>query len=128
MHSSNSVLDRKKLDHGVYRLATLKSGLRCLNDEMSENLADSVLDNYRLWSNESGSNHIDFTYGVLYGTEKLSNKKDWHILRKISEKLENSMILLPDKQWFCKFVENGITVDVTVRTGLYWWRYLGGDL
>lgn len=74
MHTSNSALDGKRLDPEVYHLATLKSGPRCLNDEMSENFADAIIGNYSFWSNESGRNRIDFTYGVLYGTEKLSNK------------------------------------------------------
>ncbi|MCI5120679.1 MAG: hypothetical protein D3908_05715 [Candidatus Electrothrix sp. AUS4] len=37
------------------------------------------------------------------------------------------MTALPDNQWNCQFVDNGITVDVTVRIGLDWWRYLGGE-
>ena len=36
----------------------------------------------------------DFTYGVLYGTKKQSNKKDWHILRNIFEKLPADEITL----------------------------------
>jgi hypothetical protein len=128
MHSSNSALDGKRLDDGIYHLATLKSGPRCLNDEMSENFADAVLGNYQSWSRESGADTIDFSYGVLYGTEKLSNKKDWHILRNIKKKCGDSLTISPDKQWTCQFVENGITVDVTVRIGLDWWNHLGGSL
>ena len=128
MHTSNSALDGRRLDSGVYRLATLKSGPRCLNDEMSENFADAVLGNYQSWSRESGCDRLDFTYGVLYGTEKLSNKKDWHILRNIKQKCGNTLTVSPDNQWACQFVANGITVDVTVRIGLDWWWHLGGEL
>lgn len=128
MHTSNSALDGKRLDHEAYHLATLKSGPRCLNDEMSENFADAILTNYQSWSRESGSNRIDFTYGVLYGTEKLSNKKDWHILRNVKEKCGDALTISPDKQWTCQFVENGITVNVAVRIGLDWWEHLGGEL
>lgn len=43
MHSANSALDGKQLALPVLKAATLKSGPRCLNDEMSENFADNVL-------------------------------------------------------------------------------------
>jgi len=128
MHTSNSALDGKRLDSDVYHLATLKSGPRCLNDEMSENFADAILANYSSWSSESDRRRIEFTYGVLYGTEKLSNKKDWHILRNIKQKSGPSLTISPDGQWACQFVQNAITVDVTVRIGLDWWHHLGGDL
>lgn len=128
MHTSNSALDGKRLDSTTYHLATLKSGPRCLNDEMSENFADAIVNNYRSWANEAGVNKIDFTYGVLYGTPKLSNKKDWHILRKVKEKIGEFSTHPPDDQWTCQFSANHITVDVTVRIGLDWWRHLGGEL
>lgn len=128
MHSPNSALDGRRLDGDIYHLATLKSGPRCLNDEMSEYFADAVLGNYEFWARESGSNRVDFTYGVLYGTEKLSNKKDWHILRNIKQKCGGSLTVDPDSQWTCQFRKRGITVDVTVRIGLDWWRHLGGEL
>lgn len=128
MHSSNSALDGKRVDEEVYHLATLKSGPRCLNDEMSENFADAILGHYQSWANESSRNHIDFTYGVLYGTEKLSNKKDWHILRNIKQKVGADLTASPDGKWFCQFNASGITVDVTVRIGLDWWEHLGGEL
>ena len=128
MHTSNSALDGKRLDGETYHLVTLKSGPRCLNDEMSENFADAILANYPTWSRESGANRIDFTYGVLYGTEKLSNKKDWHILRNIQQKCGDALTVSPDNQWICRFVAHGIEVNVTVRIGLDWWTYLGGEL
>lgn len=43
MHTANSALDGKQVAGTSLRAATLKSGPRCLNDGMSENLADSVL-------------------------------------------------------------------------------------
>ncbi len=79
-------------------LATLKSGPRCLNDEMSANLADDILINFREWAETAKVREIDFTYGVLYGTKKQSNKKDWHILRNIKEKLSKANLLVsPDR-------------------------------
>lgn len=128
MQTKNSALDGKKKEPEIYRLVTLKSGPRCLNDEMSENFADAVLNNYKDWAHEAGVSKIDFTYGVLYGTEKLSNKKDWHILRNIKEKAEDMISVDPRKQWSCQFNQNDIIVDVTIRIGLDWWRHLGGDL
>lgn len=128
MHTSNSALDGARIDGGIYRLATLKSGPRCLNDEMSENFADSVLGNYQAWAKESGVNKIDFTYGVLYGTQRLSNKKDWHILKNIRNKAGAAMTVSPDEKWTCQFRNQGISVDVTVRIGLDWWEHLGGEL
>lgn len=128
MHTANSALDGKKKETDVYRLATLKSGPRCLNDEMSENFADAIIGNYREWAGESELSHIDFTYGVLYGTQKLSNKKDWHILRNIKEKNAEALTISPDHQWHCQFIEDDITVDVSVRIGLDWWEHLGGEL
>lgn len=128
MHTSNSALDGKRLDSDAYHLATLKSGPRCLNDEMSENFADAILANYSSWAGESDRRRIDFTYGVLYGTEKLSNKKDWHILRNIKQKSGAALTISPDGQWSCQFELNAVTVDVTVRIGLDWWQHLGGNL
>src|SRR5699024_9986011 len=77
---------------------------------------------------ESKRKHIDFTYGVLYGTLKQSNKKDWHILRNIKEKGGKILTTSPDNRWSCQFKNDGIEVDVTVRVGVDWWDYLGGDL
>ena len=68
MHSANSALDGKKIEPDVLKLATLKSGPRCLNDEMSANFADDIVNNVEHWANEAQVKNIDFTYGVLYGT------------------------------------------------------------
>ncbi len=127
MHSINSALDGKKQEDGLFRLATLKSGPRCLNDEMSENFADAIINNYFSWASEANVTHIDFTYGVLYGTKKQSNKKDWHILRNIKEKYLSAITIDPSKRWNCQFQDQGIAVDVAVRIGLDWWEHLGGE-
>jgi len=109
MHSTNSALDGRSLDGDVLKLATLKSGPRCLNDEMSENLADAVIGNATAWASEEGVKRIDFTYGVLYGTPKLSNKKDWHILRNIREKLADTEVTQqPDDRWDCAFRKGAV--------------------
>jgi hypothetical protein len=93
---------------------------------MSENFADAILNHYRAWSNEARRTKVDFTYGVLYGTPKTSNKKDWHILRNIREKREQAITIDPSDRWNCAFQERGISVDVTVRIGIDWWEHLGG--
>lgn len=127
MHTSDSVLDGRKLEGDILKLATLKSGPRCLNDEMSENFADAIIGHSQAWASEAGLNQIDFTYAVFYGTKKQSNKKDWHILRNIDEKLPASaMQVRPARRWHCSFNRNDVNVEVTVRIGKDWWDYLGG--
>ena len=63
MHSPDSVLDGKKVDGKILRLATLKSGPGCLNDEMSKDIADDILKNFEQWANDSKVKEIEFTYG-----------------------------------------------------------------
>jgi hypothetical protein len=127
MQSPDSVLDGRKRAGNVLCLATLKSGPRCLNDEMSKDIAEDILANCEHWANEHHVREIDFTYGVLYGTKCQSNKKDWHILRNIEEKLTNGTLLeSPNNRWSCKFQKNGITVTVTIRIGTDLWDYIGG--
>jgi hypothetical protein len=127
MHTSNSALDGKKQDGDIYRLATLKSGPRCLNDEMSENFADAILNNAQAWATEANVSEIDFTYGVLYGTKKQSNKKDWHILRNLKEKRPRGVIIDPSERWDCKISCDNVTLSATIRIGLDWWIHLGGQ-
>ncbi len=127
MHSAGSVLDGLKCEATVVKLATLKSGPRCLNDEMSKDLADDIVGHAEQWADESGVDHVDFTYGVLYGTRKQSNKKDWHILRNIVETRGARFIIQnPRGRWDCSFRIRGIRIDVAIRIGDEWWEYLGG--
>lgn len=129
MHSANSALDGKKLDLPVLKVATLKSGPRCLNDEMSENFAGSVIAHGGAWLKENAASQLEFTYGVLYGTRKQSNKKDWHILRNIAEKLpKRDVIAAPSQRWDCSFRLGKAPATATVRVGKDWWDYLGGSL
>lgn len=124
MHSAESVLDGKQLKDGLLRCATLKSGPRCLNDEMSENIADAILANVVGWARSAHVKEVDFTYGVLYGTKRQSNKKDWHILRNIEEKLPpKSMLVRPAGRWDCAFKKDGIKVTVTIRIGIELWNH-----
>lgn len=128
MHTANSALDGKKLVGDILYLATLKSGPRCLNDEVSENFADAIVNHCETWAADHGVKKIDFTYGVLYGTKKQSNKKDWHILRNIARKLPpGSMIITPDGQWNCEFKRNDVTVRVTIRIGTELWEHIAAN-
>jgi len=129
MHSPNSALDGLKFVPGVACVATLKSGPRCLNDEMAENFADAVLSHAATWAGDASAERVEFTYGVLYGTQKLSNKKDWHILRNIVEKvidLRGTIVVPPNGRWECTVQLGGIEIVATVRIGMDWWEYLGG--
>ncbi len=127
MHSASSILDGRMCEPHIVKLATLKSGPRCLNDEMSKDLADDIVAHSEQWAEEAGVDHINFTYGVLYGTKKLSNKKDWHILRNIVEIRGTRFVINPPRRrWDCSFRIRGTRVDVAVRIGEDWWEHLGG--
>ena len=127
MHTANSALDGKRVIGQRLMAATLKSGPRCLNDEMSENFADNVITHGATWLAASQATELDFTYGVLYGTKAQSNKKDWHILRNIAEKLPTDQVTQPPWQrWECSFSLTGHVAKATVRVGKDWWEYLGG--
>lgn len=129
MHSTDSALDGRRIEKDILKLATLKSGPKCLNDEMSENFADSIIANYQKWAKEYSVEFIDFTYGVLYGTYNKSNKKDWHILRNIDEKIGKKHIeKSPQGKWFIEFKDSNIKVRVSIRIGIDWWQYLGDEL
>lgn len=128
MHTSNSCLDGLKREGALLKVATLKSGPRCLNDEMSENFADAIISHAPAWAAAAGVTEIDFTYGVLYGTQKQSNKKDWHIIRNLAEKLpEGCFHELPNNRWQCGFTHQGIRINATIRVGKGWWDFLGGQ-
>lgn len=130
MHTVYSAIDGRRLGHDTLHLVTLKSGPRCLNDEMSENFADAILFYAGTWASEAKVTKVDFTYGTLYGTHKTSNKKDWHILRNVWEKNPKASIVTPENRWNCSFrdKDTGAVVEVAVRVGLDWWKLLGGDL
>lgn len=128
MHSAKSVLDASKKDGKILRVATLKSGPRCLNDEMSKDIADDIVAHAEEWANEAGVDHVEFSYAVLYGPPRQSNKKDWHILRNIVETVGTRFVTQPpDNAWSCSFRVRSIKVEVSIRLGTEWWRHLGGE-
>ena len=128
MHSSGSVIDGRKQEGDSLKLVTIKSGPRCLNDEMSKDIADDIVAHAEHWADKAGVDRIDFTYAVLYGTPKQSNKKDWHVLRNIVEiKGPKFIIDPPIRKWNCSFRHRGARIDVSVRIGTDWWTLLGGE-
>ncbi len=74
------------------------------------------------------STHIEFTYGVLYGTKKQSNKKDWHILRNVAAALPDGSAVTSwhGGAWSIAYSQPSLNVSATVKVGIEWWDYLGG--
>lgn len=130
MHSAESVLDGRKSQSGDdFFCVTLKSGPRCLNDEMAKDIGRDVVAHAPAWAASHQSTSVEFTYGVLYGTKKKSNKKDWHILRNIAEALpgDAEIIYSHRNSWSIIYVLNALRVEATIRVGIDWWNYLGGQ-
>lgn len=128
MHSVYSALDGRKVSGSVLTVATLKSGPACLNDEMAENFADTILSHAPTWAGEAGVSEVEFTYGVLYGTTAQSNKKDWHILRNLYDKVgAHAFTQSPTNSWTTSFVHRNVSIEATIRIGTDWWTYLGGS-
>lgn len=129
MHSVESLLDGRKKGGADLCAVTLKSGPRCLNDEMAQNIGRDVAANVSAWATNHGATRVDFTYGVLYGTKKQSNKKDWHVLRSIAEALpvDANVYTSHRGSWAIRYELGGLDVTATVRVGIDWWSYLGGE-
>ena len=128
MHSPESVLDGRKTAGNDFLAATLKSGPRCLNDEMAQQIGRDVVANVVSWARNHGTQRVEFSYGVLYGTKRQSNKKDWHILRSMSEVLpDGTNVNEPHRRsWCIGYHSGGVEITATVRVGIEWWTYLGG--
>ena len=131
MQTAFSALDGVRVERDRLQVATLKSGPRCLNDEMSENFADAIISNAEEWAREHDRDKVEFTYGVLYGTQKKSNKKDWHIARNLCEKATtssgNRVIQAADNRWSCAVQIGRVRVDFHIRIGSAWWAHLTGQ-
>lgn len=128
MQSPTSVIDARRVAPTMLEVATLKSGPRCLNDEMSAGIAQSIISYAQTWAADAKVDHVEITYAAIYGTPNRSNKKDWHILRNIMEAVQGRYVLeRPTRRWSCAYTSRSVRVDVKVRHGLDWWRHLGGD-
>ena len=129
MQSHESLLDGEKIGQGegTYVGATLKSGPRTLNDDMSKNIGVALVERAPSWAVRHGAQKVEFTYGVLYGTKKQSNKKDWHVLRNIDEQRPRQSEILEShrRAWSITYKDGPLTVSATVRVGIEWWEYLG---
>ena len=77
MHTAYSALDGKKVSGDVLTVATLKTCRNpvCLNDEMAENFADTIINHAPTWASEAGVSRVEFSYGVLYGTPRLEQQE-----------------------------------------------------
>ena len=108
---------------------TLKSGPRTLNDEMAQNIGEDIVGNAPSWALARNAQDVEFTYAALYGTKQQSNKKDWHILRHIDGNLSRKAQIIDSHKgaWSITYRDGPLTVKATVRIGLEWWSYLGGE-
>lgn len=130
MQSYESLLDGRKIDSQSDKLvgATLKSGPRTLNDATAKNISDELVGRASAWAVNHGVKEIDFTYGVLYGTKKQSNKKDWHILRNVFESrpIQSTVKVSHRENWSISYMDGPLRVSASVRVGIEWWDFLGG--
>ena len=130
MQSHDSLLDGRKIDYksNTFVSVTLKSGPRTLNDDMARNIGNELVTRAPSWAVSHGVREVDFTYGVLYGTKKQSNKKDWHILRNIDEARPRQSVLTSSHKgaWSVGYTDGPLKVSATVRVGIEWWEYIGG--
>ena len=96
---------------------------------MAKKIGTELVDRAHSWAVDHSVKEIDFTYGVLYGTKKQSNKKDWHILRYIDENKPSSATVVNSHKgaWATSYSDGSLTVSATVRVGIEWWEYLGGE-
>lgn len=131
MHTHESLLDGRQLNPGVGKFvgATLKSGPRTLNDEMAQNIGEDIVSNAPSWALARNAQEVEFTYAALYGTKQQSNKKDWHILRHISSNVSRKAHVIDSHKgaWGIVYRDGPLTVKASVRIGLEWWSYLGGE-
>jgi hypothetical protein len=131
MHTTESVIDGRKIDGDTLRLITLKSGPRCINDSMTDSISSELVKHVADWAKAANVNKVEFTIGVLYGTRKKSNKKDWHTLRKACNAVKTlgtraKLIEPPDSQWHCHFKIGSVDVAARIRIGKSLWDMVGG--
>ena len=126
MQSHESLLDGQKTDQtgGRFVGATLKSGPRTLNDDIAKNIGTELVARAPSWALDHEVKEVDFTYGVLYGTKKQSNKKDSHILRYIDEAKPSSAKVIASHKggWASSYADGPLTVSATVAG---WYRVVG---
>ena len=131
MQSVYSVVDGERVESGVVRFLTLKSGYNTLNDASGHSIAQEVVKHYEGWAADKGVEKVIFTFATLYGTANLSNKKDWHILRNVHEELSRrgaTVVTAPESAWTSEYRTQDLTLVVDVKHGSAYWEYLGQAL
>ena len=131
MHTTDSVIDASKIDGDTLHLVTLKSGPQCINDSMTGSISSELVKYAVDWAKASSVQKVDFTVGVLYGTQKKSNKKDWHILRRACLEVDAlgsraKVIEYPNDKWQCHFRIGKVHVTARVCIGKSLWDLIGG--
>lgn len=127
MQTPYSVIDGELRADSKMQFVTLKSGPRCINDSMVAGIANDIVQHYRFWADDKKVKYLDFTIGILYGTYKQSQKKDWHILDETRKKLADKgikMTIPPDGIWSCSFQDADLIMNIDVKIGLDLWRYI----
>jgi len=132
MHTTESVVDGRKIENGLLRLVTLKSGPLCINDSMTHSISSELVTYVAKWAKASSVKNVEFTVGVLYGIPKKSNKKDWHILRRACDAVERlgrtaRVVELPNGLWHCRFKIGNVNVKAQVCIGKSLWELIGGN-
>jgi len=126
--SRESIIDAECKGGDVLYVATIKSGPRTLNDDISQRLGRSIATDAPEWGKRRGVQHVDVTYATLYGTFKQSNKKDWRVLLAAYEHLHSqgaTILVAPEKRTRLVFYDKGVQVSVHIRNGIKWWSFLG---
>lgn len=128
MQTPYSIIDGELISGNTAEFATLKSGPRCINDSMVSGISGAIVEYYSFWANDKNVDKINFTVGILYGTYKKSQKKDWHILDEVRKSLRKkgiNMRVPPDYRWDCSFSDGKISTNITVKIGVDLWSYIG---
>lgn len=129
MSTATSVIDGERITPSGADFVTLKSAGNCINDSMAKNIGWDIADHYAQWATDANRTNITVTLGYLYGTYARSNKKGWHMMNRLRERLESNGVVMdvpPDGRWNCSFTHEGITVTVAVLMGKALWEALTG--
>jgi len=127
MQTPYSVIDGRRTEPNVLRLTTLKSGPNCLDDGMSEQIAQAIVQNCRTWMDEAQVPNVEFIYGALYGTKQQSNKKDWHILEKVCANIGDVYVKTHCRnRWDCELQIGPVRFNIAVKVGVELWNTIAG--
>jgi hypothetical protein len=131
MHSLYSAVDGERMEPGIARFITLKSGCSTLNDASGQSIAGEIIRHYNAWAADKRVQEVAFTFGTLYGTPNMSNKKDWHILNNVHTALSAkgaTVVASPHGSWTSEYRDESLKLVVDVKHGSEYWGYLGQAL